>query len=38
MDDMGRQYKSINSDGEGTILVSLKTYSVIIILKYCLIT
>lgn len=37
MDDMGRQYKSINSDGEGTS-VSLKTYSVIIILKSSLIT
>lgn len=26
VDDLGRQYKSINSDGEGTS-VSLKTYS-----------
>lgn len=37
MDDMGRQCKSINSDGEGTT-VFLKTYSVIITLKCSLIT
>lgn len=37
MDDMGRQYKSINSDGEGTS-ISLKSYSVVIILQYSLTT